>query len=178
MDNHVFLTYKRTYRLLEKQLTDISEYVAISGRNFDTFSDRFVIFFLSVCSEVDSIADELCKKLGVIDPKERYGINNKVGIILKTYKDARNWICITKPPFETIKLVPFANFNDNGAADWWKDYNSVKHNRTEKNESGMYNYQLAHLKNVLYAMSAFYLILSRMSEDGYVESEIFEIERK
>ena len=33
-------------------------------------------------------------------------------------------------------------------------------------------------KNVLYAMAAFYPLLCRISDDGYVESEIFEIEKK
>ena len=111
MDYQAFHVYERAYRILEKDLVELSEYVAISKSNYATFSDRLTIFFISVCSEVDSIADELCKELGA-DEKARYGINNKVEILLKEYKDVHNWICITRLPYEQIKVVPFANFKD------------------------------------------------------------------
>ena len=178
MDNEAFTIYIRSYRLHERRLKELSDYIAISKLNFDTFSDQLVLMFLSVCSEVDSVAGEFCKKLGVENQKDRYGINNKVSIILSGYKDMKNWLCMTRYPYEIIKIAPFANFKDSEAADWWKDYNCVKHNRTEVGENGVSNFRLANLKNVLYAMAAFYLLLCKLSEDTEIDSEMFEIEKK
>ena len=177
MDKEVFTIYIRSYKLHEKRLKEISEYVAISKLNFDTFSDRFILMFLSVCSEVDSVADEFCKKLGAENPKERYGINNKVSRILADHKDMKNWLCLTRSPYECIKIAPFANFKDSEAAGWWKDYNSVKHNRTGAGENGVHNFRLANLKNVLYAMAAFFLLLCKLCDEAEIDSELFEIEK-
>ena len=85
----------------------------------------------------------------------------------------------SKFPYGEIDLVPFKKFKDNKSSDWWKSYNSVKHNRTEKDESGIYHYQKANLKNILHALSALYLLINMVQKDmgvnDILESNLFEI---
>lgn len=143
--------YWQQYLLLEKRMINLSDYVAISPKNYSTFSNQFISMYLTICSEIDSVADEFCKNLN-INQKDRFGINSK------------------------INIVPFAKFVDNKSADWWQAYNNIKHKRTEKTGE-QYNYELANLKNVLYALSALYLLLYKMKEESSENSEIkFESE--
>ena len=174
------LIYWKQFKLIEKRIIELSDYVAIDKKNFPTFSNQFTSLFLEICSEVDSVADELCAVLGY-DEKERYGITNKVSIILDKYNNMKSWTCVTRFPYRTIHLVPFVKFENNNSADWWKDYNLVKHKRTDYTEAGQYNYELANLKNVMNAAAALYLLIIKtkteifpdMSEE--LNSQIFEI---
>lgn len=167
--------YWQQYLLLEKRMINLSDYVAISPKNYSTFSNQFISMYLTICSEIDSVADEFCKNLDV-NQKNRFGINNKMAHIIKQYNNLKNWKCKTKFPYNKINIVPFAKFVDNQSADWWQAYNNIKHKRTEKTGE-QYNYELANLKNVLYALSALYLLLYKMKEESLENSEIkFESE--
>lgn len=160
-------------------MIDLSDYVAIHPKNYAVFSNHFISMYLTICSEIDSVAEELCKNLNIKE-KERFGINNKINHILNKYSNLKNWRCHTKFPYETINIVPFAKFSDNKSADWWKAYNNIKHKRTEKNGE-QYNYELANLKNILHALSALYLLLYKMKEEFSAEfplkfeSDLFDI---
>ena len=64
----------------------------------------------------------------------------------------------------------------------WKDYNLVKHNRTEINSGGKYNYEKANLKNTMTALSALYLVcylfdsyISESDAELIPESRLFTI---
>ena len=53
---------------------------------------------------------------------------------------------------------------------------TLKHKRTQKTGE-QYNYELANLKNVLYSLSALYLLLYKMKQENSENSEIkFESE--
>lgn len=173
--------YWGQYRILEKRLIEMSDYVMISPKNYPTYSNQFISMYLTICSEIDSLADDYCKELGVND-KERFGINNKINCILDKYPKMKSWKCKTKFPFDEIHLVPFAKFNDNQSSDWWKAYNLIKHKRTDKGEDGLYNYQRANLKNILTALSALFIMLSKTKQELCaafpidIESKLFEID--
>ena len=181
MEQITFQVYRKQYKLIEKRFVDLSDYVWIHPQNYPTFSNQFINMFLSVCSEIDSLTNELCKETAP-NEKKLFGINNKMNLLIAVYPKLRSWRCKTKYPYEEINFVPFAKFDETEAADWWKAYNLVKHARTEKDESGLYNYQKANLKNIMYALSALFIILSKAhaeigSESEFnIESEIFEIE--
>lgn len=173
--------YWLQYKLLEKRMIELSDYVAVTPKNYATFSNHFISMYLTICSEIDSVADVLCDLFGV-SAKERYGINNKINIILNQYKNLKNWKCITKFPFYNIHLVPFAKFNENTSADWWQAYNKVKHFRTDKTNE-IYNYELANLKNILYSLAALYLLISKVKNEFCpnvnveIDSDIFDIDQ-
>ncbi len=179
VDTEFLKIYWQQYILLEKRMIELSDYVSIHPRNFSVFSNQFISMYLTICSEVDSVADEFCKMIG-IEEKQRYGINNKINIILNKYDNIRSWRCATKFPNEEINIVPFAKFSVDKSADWWQAYNNVKHKRTELNGQ-QYNYELANLKNILFALAALYLLLYKIREEAAkdfpldFESQLFDI---
>ena len=73
--------------------------------------------------------------------------------MLRKFPDIRLDAVRTIDTFEDIELKPFSAFVGDRIADWWNDYNLVKHARSDRNEkTGMYNFQRANQKNVLTAM--------------------------
>lgn len=181
MESITFQMYWNQYRLIEKRMVELSDYVMINTQNNATFSNQFILMYLSICSEIDSLANEFCKEI-TSSEKERFGINNKMNLLIEKYPKLKNWKCKTKFPYEEQHFVPFAKFNESETADWWKAYNQVKHKRTEKDESGLYNYQKANLKNIMYSLSALFIMLSKAKEgisnkpEINIESQIFEID--
>ena len=59
--------YWKQYVLLEKRMLDLSDYVAIHPKNYAVFSSHFISMYLTICSEIDSIADEFCKELNITE---------------------------------------------------------------------------------------------------------------
>ena len=177
--------YWRQYQLLEKELLDTDDYVTINNKNSAAFSAQYVKLFLNLCSEIDTLADQLRKMI-----KERYedlDINTKEQTILKKiaavkieFEKLGEMYVITKEQYDSWKNIPFLKFDDDSSDSWWRDYNLVKHYRNEMMEgSNKYNYEKANLKNTLKALSAFYLLccltnkfLDENATD--LKSEIFE----
>jgi hypothetical protein len=46
--------YWLQYKLLEKRMIELSDYVSIDKKNYSTFSNQFIFLFLTICSEIDS----------------------------------------------------------------------------------------------------------------------------
>lgn len=184
MDNSEMIKiYWRQYKLLEKKMIEISDYITITPKNYPVFSPQLLSMYLTICSEVDSVADELCSLLGITNGKEKFGINRKINIIVDKYKNLKKWRCVTKYPLNIVSLVPFEKFENDQPADWWQSYNKVKHFRSSKDENGVYNYERANLKNVLFSLSALYMILFKIKTEFYADaninicSEIFDIDQ-
>ena len=72
-----------------------------------------------------------------------------------------------------MNFVPFKNFTETESDNWWKDYNLVKHNRSESNSGGKYNYEKANLKNTMTALSALYLVCYLF--DSYISGSDAEL---
>ena len=164
MENtQVLKIYFSQYKLLEEKMIEVSEYVAIEPQNYSTFSSQFISLFISICSEIDSLAGEICRS--ALDMDINFGIINKIDVITQKYTNLKNIRVETIFPFEEISIVPFTKFEANSTS-WWTDYNRVKHNRAEiDNTSGRPNYTKANLKNTLYAMAAFYILLITLSKE-------------
>lgn len=181
MERVTFQMYWGQFRLIEKRMIELSDYVTIDPKNYSTFSNQFISMYLTICSEIDSLADEFCKEFDA-SVKERYGITKKINLLIDKYPKLQSWKCKTKFPYEEINFVPFAKFNETDSADWWKAYNLVKHKRTEKDENGNFNYQKANLKNIMLSLSALFVILSKAKEElcpnfpTDIESNILEID--
>ena len=179
----VLRIYWQQYKLPEKRMLELSEYVMVTQKNFPVFSAQFIQMFLTICSEIDSVADKFCSLLGIVASKDKYGIMKKINIIVDKYKNLRDWKCDTKSPFDVLHLVPFKKFDGEQSADWWTAYNKVKHFRTDIDDNGVYNYERANLKNVIYSLSALYMLLYKMKTEFYADvkintdSEIFDIDR-
>lgn len=144
----------KQYLLLEKDFLETDEFVTIDKSNFKTFSSRYTYLLLNICSEIDSIAEEYCKVLG----RKPKNIIAKVWAIVTKTPRIKNEHAITKYPYEVIKPAPFQAFDDKVAAEWWRNYNLVKHARAEEPSDSIPNSQLANLKSVLCALAALYIL--------------------
>lgn len=164
--------YCPQYKILEDKIIDLSEYVAIDPLNYATFSLQLNALFISICSELDSLAGEFCKIINE-DEKNVFGIINKIDIIVKKYPNLRNSRISTKYPYTAINLVPFTKFEIN-TKSWWTDYNDVKHNRAAQDDNGRYNYQKANLKNILHSIAALYILVLKIQEELGINELPFE----
>ena len=88
--------YWQQYLLLEKRMIELSDYVAIDRKNYATFSNQFISMYLIICSEIDSVADEYCKRFLEQDKKNTLGITNKINLILHEYPKLQDWRCQTR----------------------------------------------------------------------------------
>ena len=161
--------YWRQYQLLEKEVLDTDAYVTIDNKNSAAFSAQYVKLFLNLCSEIDTLAEQL-----------REMILKRIAAVKIEFEKLGEMYVITKAQYDSWKNIPFLKFDDTSSDSWWRDYNLVKHCRNEMMEgSNKYNYEKANLKNTLKALSAFYLLccltnqfLDENAPD--LKSEIFE----
>lgn len=175
--------YWRQYQILEKDMIVTDDFVTIDGKNYGTFSAQYVKIFLTTCSEIDSIAEQMRKLIGESNPEiETKGISltKKIAAVKTQFEKLEKMTIVTKQPYAGIKSTPFAKFDENSTDCWWQDYNHVKHNRTELIEgSDKYYYEKANLKNCMIAMSALYLLCVLLyeligCEPTELESKLFE----
>lgn len=177
--------YWRQYQFLEKEVLDTDAYVTIDNKNSAAFSAQYVKLFLNLCSEIDTLAEQLREMIA--ERHEDCDIDTKGPTILKKiaavkieFEKLGEMYVITKAEYDSWKNIPFLKFDDTSSDSWWRDYNLVKHCRNEMMEgSNKYNYEKANLKNTLKALSAFYLLccltnqfLDENAPD--LKSEIFE----
>ena len=151
----------KQYILLEKELLKTDDYVTIDKDNYKTFSAHYIYLFLNICSEIDSMAYEYCKYIDKSGKCKQINIVHKLCKIVESDPSIQNVAVKTKYPYSKITFVPFQKFDENKSASWWQDYNKVKHNRADTPEKGIPNYQLANLKNVMYAISALYILCNK-----------------
>ncbi|MBD5466674.1 MAG: hypothetical protein HDR21_00805 [Lachnospiraceae bacterium] len=164
--------YWKQYQLLERDLIETDEYVSIDKGNYDTFSNQYMKLLLTICSEMDSIAEFLC---GSIDDKIPFGIKNKLDVLAEKYPNLKKYRVNTKYPYDIKNITPMDKFHDS-ISDWWQAYNDVKHRRMETNDAGRYNYTKANLKSVLYALAALYIlncnVYDSLEDNGKPRTEV------
>ena len=136
--------YWKQYLSLEKDLLQMDDYVTIDSKNYGCFSNNFAKIFMMACSELDSLVlkfDEIIRRDFFIEKALPKSFPQKLDMLLYKYKNLHNMRISTKADICEINFVPFTNFTENETDGWWKDYNLVKHNRTEINSGGKYNYE-------------------------------------
>lgn len=164
--------YWKQYQLMERDLIQTDDYVSIDKDNYNTFSNQYMKLLLVICSEMDSIAEALCR---LQNDKVPFGIMNKLNALTEEYPKLKNYRVNTKYPYDIKNISPLVKFAD-ATSDWWQAYNDVKHRRMETNEAGRSNYTKANLKNVLFAMAALYILNRKLydslEDDGKASDEI------
>ena len=160
----------RQYNLCEKDLINTADYVTICKQNYSSFSNRYQQIFFGICSELDAISNE------IYGEEKLKNFPSRMSAIFEKCPDIRNKRVTTRFPYETINLVPFANFSkddigNDKSASWWQHYNDLKHNRVENNGSGRFNYQNANLENTLSALAALYILNLEMAKKCCLEEE-------
>ena len=148
------------YLALEKDFLDTERYVSFDlGDNYlytsqtvtdygnsNTFSNEFIKQYQAICSEVDVVLKSICKELG---NASLVNIKQYTELVLRYWKNLPN----QKVRMKTIELQPLKGWTSNphNSPDWWREYNSVKHDR-------LGNFRRANLKNVVNALAGLYTL--------------------
>lgn len=135
------------YLNLENRFINTTQYVEVDKDNYQTFSIEYIGLLQSICAEIDTIMKEIC------------GFNQEDFKKISMYYEK-----IMKDPFfknimdeetiyiyKKINIKPFDKWNEKNSPQWWESYNDVKHERVAKYKNG-------NLENVLYALSALYIL--------------------
>lgn len=173
--------YWKYYISLEEQFLETARYVEFDYiNNGKTYSMEYLKLFQAVCSEIDVIGKILAS---ITDPT--YKPTNTTGMnewwyyiftkdasiesrtcnlfgehILQPWKD---YIVVQNTNPNAKKYVLNDTASPKGKTpSWWKDYNSVKHNRTGHYQKYATNYTKANLKNLFYAFAALFILESKL----------------
>ena len=156
--------YVKEFKTLEDEFLETDQYVSIDKKNFNTFSHKYRSLFSDSCSGLDSLAEDFC-----VEHDERNCIKNKRQCMLQRYAQLKElWPNLPNEPVvlslygDKITVVPFGKFS--------REHNEVKHRRTcevESTNGNMCNFELANLKNVVYSLAAYYLLLCLVCEHFY-----------
>lgn len=163
--------YWRYYLILERDVLGVEPYVSFHPDNYGCFSNEFIKLYQAICSEVDVICKKYCKYI-----KDTTSISGKYCNI----KDYAKYILTKHPELVSqnvylsdksdCELIPWEKWHfdpddhrnsDNPQSvtpEWWQRYNDIKHGRSDKDNTGKYNYQYANLHNVLNALAALYIL--------------------
>lgn len=143
--------FMETERYVGFELGDNYVYVgteATNPENSKVYSVEYIKQYQAICSEVDVILKSICKELGNATA-DRMDVGY-TPTVLQAWSNIKQ----QKVRMKDIELCPFVNWEKSPnyhSPDWWKPYNSVKHERID-------NYKEANLKNVLNALAGLYIL--------------------
>ena len=140
------------YLILEEDFYDTFKYVEPCEDNNMTYSKEYGKMLLSICSEIDIMCKELCK---VIEGKNSEQVSNynmlKYKQVISVNDNFMNQSCTF---FKSNDILhPWEEWNTEISPSWWKDYNSLKHDRLLN-----YNYKLGNYYNVKNSIAGLYII--------------------
>lgn len=140
----------RSFNLLEKDLIRLFDYIEPSDQNNTVFSHRLYELFLRASTEFETncksiLMDNNYRSSGNLNILDYYKINQSSR--LSEYEvNVSIWNEANK------KVKPFEQWRSTHTLPWYRDYNNVKHNRSEF-------FELANLENVILAVSGVFIIL-------------------
>jgi hypothetical protein len=148
------------YFSLEDDFVETSRYVEICEDNFDTYSIQYVRMILAIGSEVDVVAKEVCRQINA---------SNALGNI-DQYRDI---LVVEKPAmprlrfgtaWNPLRLQPWQSWGNTPPTnpDWWRAYNTVKHERLS-------NLSLGNLRNTINALAGLYALMLHLNRPGSYE---------
>lgn len=160
------------YLQLENDFLSTLKYVEFNETNYKTYSIEFLRLYLAVCSEIDVLGKVLAKFCDEkFKPEDRK--NNIIKWSFEVQSDfnlAEQRVCFKD--FST-ELIPWKNFVTESKPEkpnqkvlkencqtplWWRNYNSVKHNRAFIHANGETNYKKANLRNLTNAFGALFIL--------------------
>lgn len=147
-----FLFHWKYYLSLEEDLKKTDQYVEHCYENRIAFSNEFAKLILLACSEIDVICKLMCK---IYNPESNPGnICEYAKIILVNSTVVNN----EKIYLADFEICPWQNWNlePYSSPDWWKDYQDIKHNRSE-------HFRKANLENAISSMAGLYVLLYGIS---------------
>lgn len=173
--------YWQYFLELEGQLLETKRFAEFDPKN-KVYSLEYLQLFQAVCSEIDVIGKELaCLADSSFVVNHETNIKRWGYAIQQRYSDLKDTLVvfygeIIQQPFKRWEYAENITIDINGnerhnlklvydkAIQWWKDYNSVKHQRVGLIAGTRY-YQLANQKNLILAFSALFIMESKMMEE-------------
>lgn len=156
---------------LEHEFAETSRYVSFEKSNSNTYSREFLKLLQAICSEIDVVGKEIAS---IVDPTfnsngkqtiKNWGYALQKQFHLKDYTACfledlsldpwKDWEYEARP--SKAGAVNLAVVGGKPTISWWKDYNSVKHQRTAIVE-GTSNFAKANLGNVILALAALFIM--------------------
>ena len=161
IDRVTFEVYWSYYCIIEKMFINTIQYVSPSITNKKTYSDEYAKIILLCGSEIDSILKLICK-LKRIKPQGRdYSMNdyslmidNEEAIKLQSYCPE----CMTTTKEKFLVSSPFKDIKTGiqySGLDWWKNYQSLKHNRMKNAKKG-------NLQTTVNLLTAHYILIRHL----------------
>lgn len=160
LERNLFEMHWQYYLSIENMLVKTNQYVTHSDKNKYVYSDEFASIILLSGSEIDSLFKKLCINYGIQSINkyykmtdyaqlfERKYLSNDWGLstgILTIYDDS-----IITFPFNKIDATkPYGNLK------WWKDYQSIKHDRIKNITKG-------NLLNAINLVAAQFILLREL----------------
>ena len=147
------LFYTRAFLLIQKDIQQLFEFIEPSDTNLQTYSYRIHQLFMRICIEIEANFKAIFKENTYSKPERCWNIIDYKKINISHHLDAYS---ATFPVWDGIKntYMPFKEWtNEHGRLQWYKDYNSTKHNRQDERK-------LANMENLLNAFSALFILLS------------------
>lgn len=143
----------RYFKILEKEIIDILEYIELDSKNMFTYSLKIYKVFLSICTEIEN------NFKGIMYANNYNGGKNlnmhydyfKLEKILKLSEYKVN-VDLNDKKLEFEPFIFWKGKNSYRPLDWYQDYNFVKHNRSK-------NISKANLGNLMKSFCALYIIL-------------------
>lgn len=117
----------RYCRLLEQELDEISVFIELSEKNFDTYSLKLMRLINSAISEFEVVAKVICLEINSDVNVENIKISKIRDIIVKAYPN----ILETEVRVLDMNYVyqPFLDWDKESRLEWWDAYNKLKHDR-------------------------------------------------
>ncbi len=146
------LSYIHSYYLIEKDIKVLFDFISPNEKNEATFSHRIYELFFRCCTEFENNAIAILKSNGYssasnMNIHDYFKINTALGlnhyeVRLNVWENGR----LILKPFEEWDSSTFIPLS------WYRDYNKVKHNRSQ-------DFPLANFKNLLASAAGLLIIL-------------------
>ena len=117
--------YWRQYKILEKNIIETDDYVSIDSKNYSTFSAHYVKIFLTECSEIDSLAEQMRLLIKSKYPDAEINVKDisilkKISAVKYVYQNLDKMSIFTKYLYGGIKNIPFVKFSEESSDSWWQ----------------------------------------------------------
>lgn len=156
-----FDLFWQSYKLLEREVIDISNVILFDDNNLSTYSLKIADLIMRVNVEIEAIAKELHQDNGgpapanskflIYDSECLKFLDQSWSLSKKIVTIVYNMAFFTKP--ENINLRPLKEAHKTGSAapQWKQAYQALKHDRSNSIEK-------ASLKNLLWSLAALFLL--------------------
>jgi hypothetical protein len=164
------LVHWRHYLALEREFSNISQYVEICEDNYRVHSIKFAHLLMAASSEFETVGGMIRERFG----KPKSNIHGIIEVLEKPY------MCVEVDiPIYGVRLKPFEGCGLTASPVWWRAYNNVKHQRvTHFNEANLYN-SLMSICGLLVALVNYYHLERKLllkNDDIKISSVLSELQ--